>query len=455
MKFDAAAVARATGGELVRDAEAGPISTDTRTQEKGDWFLALVGPRFDGHDYLVAAQQAGAVGCIVERAPGSEWRGGVVVVEDTTRALQDLGRYARSRVTCPVVGLTGSSGKTTTRALVACALSPMGEIHQTVGNLNNHLGVPMTLVAAPPSAAALVVEMGTSGPGEIEFLARLGEPDVRLIVNVGPAHLEELGGLDGVAVEKGSMFRTARPGDTCCVNIEDGRVAAVPLPDGVRRITFGQGGDISLEQVRIVVDGLTLTTHATYDTPEGRIEASIPAAGRHVALNAAGALAIAAALGVDLHEAAAALADYAPVGMRMKPERLSTGAVVLNDAYNANPQSMKASLDVLGLMQGRRAAVLGDMYELGAEEAAWHQEVLAHAASVGLDRLWLLGSRMAAAAEAAVGIEARALTDAAAVTEELQAWLAPGDVVLLKGSRGARVEQVLQGLRGDAPTGAS
>ena len=311
MKLDAAAIASATGGRMAQGGAAGPIQTDTRSLERGSWFLALVGPRFDGHTFLEAAAKAGAAGCVVNHVP-ADWPGGVVVVEDTTRALQDLGRYARSRFTQPVVGITGSSGKTTTRALVALALSPMGPIHQTTGNLNNHLGVPLTLLATPEEASAMVVEMGTSGPGEIEFLARLGEPDVRLIVNVGPAHLEELGGLDGVQAEKGALFRTARPGDTCCVNVEDERVMAMPLPAGVRRIGYGAGGDIALAGVDI--EPSSLLTVATFDTPQGRIQARIPAPGRHVALNAAGALAVAAALGVDLAAAAAALSNYAPGG---------------------------------------------------------------------------------------------------------------------------------------------
>ena len=166
----------------------------------------------------------------------------------------------------PVVGLTGSSGKTTTRALTTLALSPLGPVHQTVGNLNNHLGVPMTLVAVPPEARAMVVEMGTSAPGEIEFLARMGTPDIRLIVNVGPAHLEELGGLDGVAIEKGAMFRTARPGDICVVNTWDERVAAIELPERVRRIEVGPGGAIDV--IGCTPEPAQLATRVRFATPE-------------------------------------------------------------------------------------------------------------------------------------------------------------------------------------------
>ncbi|MEM6929574.1 MAG: UDP-N-acetylmuramoyl-tripeptide--D-alanyl-D-alanine ligase, partial [Myxococcota bacterium] len=190
MKLDGATIARATGGTLHRDGPAGTVLTDTRTIVPGSWFLAITGDRFDGHEFLEQAQGKGAVGCVVSQPVPDSWTGGAVVVPDTTRALQALGRYVRGQVGVPVVGLTGSSGKTTTRALIAHALNPLGEIHQTQGNLNNHWGVPMTLLATPDMARALVVEMGTSGPGEIELLATLSSPDVRLIVNVGPAHLE-------------------------------------------------------------------------------------------------------------------------------------------------------------------------------------------------------------------------------------------------------------------------
>ncbi len=447
MKLDGATIARATGGTLHRDAPAGDVITDTRTLRPGNWFLAITGARFDGHEFLEQAQAQDAVGCVVSRPVPEWWTGGAVVVPDTTRALQALGRYVRSQVEVPVIGLTGSSGKTTTRALVACALAPLGEIHQTQGNLNNHWGVPMTLLATPDTARALVVEMGTSGPGEIELLARISSPDVRLIVNVGPAHLEELGGLDGVQVEKGSMFRTARPGDVCCVNVDDERVAAIPIPSGVRRLEFGgpQADTIALLEAELVPD--QLATRARYRTPEGEIEVVLPAPGRHVALNAAGALCVATALGVDPRAAAAGLANYEPVGMRMRPERLPSGALALNDAYNANPDSMKASLSVLAAMPGTRWAVLGDMFELGANEAQWHRAVAGQAGALGLDHVVFVGPLMAAAAAACKGPAVQAFTDPHDAATWLTGRLGPDDVVLFKGSRGARLEDVLRALK--------
>lgn len=446
MKVDGATIAAATRGTLLRDGPAGPVETDTRALGPGAWFLALTGERFDGHAFLAQAAASGAIGCVVRRDPGSAWSGGVVLVPDTARALQDLGRWARDRLKGPVVGLTGSSGKTTTRALLALALSPRGRVHQTVGNLNNHLGVPMTLLAAPEDAAACVVEMGTSAPGEIAVLADITRPDARLIINVGPAHLEELGGLEGVAEEKGALFRSARAGDLVAVNLDDSRVAAMRLPEGVRRITWGttEGADVRL--VSADLDPSTLSTRCAWQTPDGRVEAAIPAPGVHVALDAAGAIAVAVGLGVDAREAAAALARYEPVGMRLRAEELPGGAIALNDAYNANPQSMEASLRTLASLPGRRAAVLGDMLELGTDEAVWHRQIVAFASSLGLDLVVLVGPRMSAAA----GPDALSFADGLEAVDPLRAWLRPGDRVLFKGSRGARVERILNALKSEA-----
>ncbi|MEQ1502231.1 MAG: UDP-N-acetylmuramoyl-tripeptide--D-alanyl-D-alanine ligase [Myxococcota bacterium] len=456
VRFDGQQIGAATGGRVVRDGPKGTIATDTRTIGAGTWFVALRGDRFDAHDFVRMAGERGAVGVVIDREldaipGGAAFQGGVVVVPDTTRALQALGKAARAAFSGPVAGLTGSSGKTTTRALIALALAPLGRVHQTTGNLNNHIGVPLTLLSRPEDARAMVIEMGTSSPGEIEVLARLATPDVRLIVNVGPAHLEELGGLDGVAVEKGALFATARPGDAVCVNLDDPRIAALPVPPNVRRLTWGTTGDIALREARI--DPVALATDAAWDTPVGRLSVRIPAPGHHIAHDAAGALCVALALGIDLREAVAALAAYEPVGMRLRSEPLPGGGRALNDAYNANPASMEASLRLLASLPGRRAAVLGDMLELGPDELDWHRSIVALAGELGLDHVVLVGPRMAAVAAACPG--AAVHPDPATAVEPLQQWLADGgaaDVVLFKGSRGARVERVLLGLRGEIPS---
>ncbi len=448
MNFDGSTIATATSGSLIRDAAAGPIQTDTRKLEPGAWFLAIVGERFDGHAFLQTAAEKDCAGIIVSQAPDG-WERGLVVVPDTTVALQDLGRHARGQLEVPVVGLTGSAGKTTTRALMALAMSPMGEVHQTVGNLNNHWGVPMTLVATPEGVSGLVVEMGTSSPGEIGLLAEIARPNVRLIVNVGPSHLLELGGLDGVAREKGALFATAEPGDVLCVNLDDDRIRELPWPDWTTTVTYGfhPGAEIRVDEAELVPE--RLATRTVFETPEGRIEVELPAPGLHIAHNAAGALAVARALGVDLHAAAAAMADYAPVGMRMRREDLPGGATALNDAYNANPASMEASLEVLAAMPGRRIAVLGTMLELGTQEDAWHAHIARRAGELGLELVVLVGEPFGMAAPCCEGAgDVWVFRDGEAAVPLLRDFLGEGDHVLFKGSRGARIELVLKALQG-------
>lgn len=438
-------IAEATGGRVHRPGAPGAIGTDTRKLCPGDWFLALVGERFDGHDFLERALELGVAGVVVSDAGRTEGLPvGVVVVEDTTRALQDLGRFARRALTdTDFVALTGSAGKTTTRALISRALECGGPLHQTEGNLNNHLGVPLTLLATPREARVAVIEMGTSSPGEIRFLAELCPADVRLITNIGAAHLEELGGLDGVAREKGAMFDTARPGECCVVNLDDPYLAAMTLPEGVRRVTWGTGADADVRLLDVTLDPVGWKTDATVVVEGRRYGFSLPVPARFLAHNAAGALAVALALGVDLELAARGLSAYAPVGMRLRREVLDNGVIVLNDAYNANPTSVHAALATLAELPGRRAVVLGDMLELGPEEARFHAEAVQRALELELDKVVLVGPRMCAALPGADVLRGQQPED---VVPALSAWLQPGDVLLLKGSRGARVERVLQGL---------
>ncbi len=447
-RFDSEALARATGGGVVRPGPAGPIAFDSRKVEAGDWFFALRGDRFDAHDFLAGLRRdvAGILVSDLARVP-ADWTAGIVRFDEGNAAVAGLGRAARARIHHPVVGLTGSAGKTTTRAMIALALSPLGRVHQTTGNLNNHLGVPFTLLATPDDAAVSVVELGTSAPGEIAFLAEIARPEVRVIVNVGAAHLLELGGLAGVAAEKGALFTTARPGDVAAVNLDDPWIARQPIPAGVRIVTYGTAEAAQIRLLSATLSPATLATDAVWSTPAGTLSCRIPAPGAHFAHNATAALAVAYALGVDLRIAADALAGYEPVGMRMRAEPLANGAIALNDAYNANPTSMEASLRVLADLGGRRAAVLGDMLELGADEAAFHEQVARLAHDLRLDLVVLVGPRMSAAAAACPGCWAA--VDGESLADNLRHWLQPGDRVLFKGSRGARVERILQMARGD------
>ena len=444
MIFSAALVARATRGELLQDGPAGPVTTDSRRLPAGAWFVALAGDRFDGHDFLPHVLAAGAGGAVVsrrDRVPEG-WSAGLVLVEDPLVALQDLAREARAAFAGPVVGITGSAGKTSTRVMVVEVLRELGSVHHTEGNLNNHIGLPLTLCATPLDADRMVLEMGMNHPGEIALLQEIGAPDVRVITNVGAAHVEGCGSIEGVARAKQELFDGARPGDIICVNADDPFIAAMPVPEGVRVIRYGTGEGCAVRLTDVAVDGVQLQTRLRIETPDGVVRATLTVPGEHLARNALAAVAVGWALRVPSDRMGPALARFRPEGMRNRIERIG-GVTVMDDAYNANPVSMAAALRTLASLGGRRIAVLGDMLELGDAEASAHAEALALATSLGLDRILVTGPRMTGAA--AGGVEGYVDVDAlsAALAPDLRA----GDVVLVKGSRGARMERVLDRIR--------
>ena len=436
--------AAATGGTLVFPGPAGPVGTDSRRLGEGTWFLALSGERFDGHAFLGMARDCGCAGAIAQHVP-DDWDRGFIRVEDGLKALQDIARHVRRDFPGPVVGITGSAGKTTTRALTALALGDLGPIHATHGNLNNHIGVPLTILKAPVGAAAWVLEMGMSGFGEIDLLQEIGAPQVRVVTNVGAAHLEGMGSLEGVARAKGELFDGARPGDICIVNSDDPRVAALPIPDGVRVLRYGssQGCDVRLTDAVINPSGLC--TRFRIEAGAEVVRGTIPAPGAYLAENAAAAVAVAVALRAPLHGIAGRFAAYEPVGMRLRVESGPTGSRVLNDAYNANPLSVNATLRTLAAMPGRRIALLGDMLELGFHENALHEDVLSNALRLGLDAVGTVGPRFARAA-GRLGVEDRvaAMDSPEALADRVQPELTADTTVLIKGSRGLAMERILR-----------
>lgn len=441
MIFTGADIAAATRGTLVRDGAAGPVSTDSRRVPAGAWFVALSGDRFDGHDFLPHARAAGCAGAIVSRAP-ADWDAGLVVVPDTLVALQDLARAARRQFDGPVVGITGSAGKTSTRVMVTEVLRERGRVHHTEGNLNNHIGLPLTLCATPPDAELVVLEMGMSHPGEIALLQDIGAPDVRLITNVGPAHVEGCGSIEGVAAAKQELFDGARPGDVVCVNDDDPFVRAMPLPPEVRVVHYGRGEHCLVRLTDVAIDPDRLQTRLRVETPDGAVRAVLSTPGAHLAENAVAAIAVGFVLRVPPERMGPALARFAPEGMRNRVERVG-GVILVDDAYNANPVSVAAALRTLAALPGRRIAVLGDMLELGDAEAQAHRDVLSLAQALPIQRVMVTGARMNAAARS----PAEAYPDVDALVAALLAGLAPGDSVLVKGSRGARMERVLEAVR--------
>ncbi len=451
----------ATGGRLLSRPASGDVTfqvtTDSRTVSPGKAFFALNGPRFDGHDFIPAVLEQPGTAVVgrtgrVEALPGHLRAGHLVIgVADPLVALGDTARFVRQQIDVPVVGLTGSMGKTTVKELVRHILLQVGPGLATEGNYNNLIGLPLTLLQFDPAHRWVVLEMGMNAPGEIRRLQEIGQPAIRLVTNVAAAHTEGVGGIEGVAKAKGELFETAAPGDTVVVNLDDARVAALPVPAGVRRVTFGTVGEAGVRLVdsRLRDDG---TSDVVIDAGGARLETHVPLVGVHQARNAVAAVAVAVALDIPLRAIDAGIRSCGSLPMRMELGLLPGGVTVINDAYNANPGSMRAALETLvamGRERGRTAAVLGDMLELGDGERQAHEELGRDVATLGVERLFTIGGRAAGIARGAVtaGMEASRVihaNDPGELSARIEAWVRAGDVVLFKGSRGARIERVLE-----------
>jgi UDP-N-acetylmuramoyl-tripeptide--D-alanyl-D-alanine ligase len=418
-------VAQAAGGRLVTPGSqaGGPLRAviDSRAAGPGDLFVGLVGENVDGGRFAEQALAGRAWGVLVapEHAEAAG-EGAVVVAADPLAALQRLATAWRRALGCPVIGITGSVGKTSTKDILAAMLSQRLRTVANRENLNTEIGLPMTVLEAPAGTEALVLEMGMRGPGQIAELTAIAEPDVGLITAVAPVHLELMGSIEAIAAAKAELVAGLRPGGTAIVP------AGEPLLDAHRRddvttVTFGSGGDVD-------------------ELPEGL---EVPFSSAHMRRNALAALAAARAVGVEPH----GLLEVVLSSFRGQRIDLPGNIVVVNDCYNANPMSMRAALDDLAASaSGRRVAVLGDMLELGPDEDRFHAEIGAHARDAGVDVLVAVGPR---AAHFADGYgEVIALPDAQAAAATVRDLLAPGDTVLVKGSRGVGLEVVAKALEG-------
>ena len=457
-------VLAATGGDLVRlgaRTRFAGVTTDSRGLRPGELFVAIRGEAHDGHDFLGDAAERGAGAVVVERAHAERpLRCGVIAVRDTLAALGDLAAFHRRRCRPRIVAVTGSNGKTTTKEMLAAILARAfgpGRVLRTTGTQNNLVGLPLTLLRLAGTEEAAILELGMNGPGEIWRLAQIAEPDVGVITCVAPAHLEGLGSIHGVAEAKAELYRRLRPSATAVVNADDPLVSASARAFPGRKVPFGMApaAGVTVGAQGIVDRGLEGTEfRLVVERREATIRLAVP--GRHNVTNALAAAAAAHALGVDIAAVQAGLEAFQPPGMRMEVTQLPTGVTVLNDAYNANPASMAAALSTLAASRGRRRlAALGEMRELGEEAPRAHRELGAAAAEARLDALFLLGPHAAevrAGAEAA-GLPAERITIAASHDElaaRLAAYCRAGDLVLLKGSRGAAMEEVLRRLTAEA-----
>lgn len=426
------------------------VVTDTRQLQPGDLFVALKGDRFDGHDYVARAASLGAVGSLVSRR--IDGGGAQILVADTLEALQRYAHSWRNDFDIPVIGITGSSGKTTTKQIVASVMAARGPVLATEGNLNNHIGVPLTLLKLRAEHATAVIEMGANHAGEIALLAKLARPQIGIVTQAGDAHLEGFGSREGVAHAKGELFAALGADGLAVINADDPYAPLwKQLAGKAAMLTFGfsDAADVRAEDLVGVPEPAPEATAFTLITPAGgaRVELGIP--GVHNVMNALSAVAAGLALNVGIGPIADGLARMAPVAGRLNWKTTREGARLLDDSYNANPTSLRAALALLAGLPGQRWVVLGEMRELGPDAAQIHDDAGRAARALGIDRLYTLGA-MARHAADGFGADARSFEQVDDLVAALRDDLGEGVTVLVKGSRGARMERVVAGLVGTA-----
>ncbi|MBS0364453.1 MAG: UDP-N-acetylmuramoyl-tripeptide--D-alanyl-D-alanine ligase [Proteobacteria bacterium] len=456
MKRTLSHFAHVCGGAL-RGAD-GPFTqvvSDSRTLRPGELFVALRGPTFDGNRFVAAARAAGAAGAVVSQQQDVALP--QVVVTDTQQALENAARAWRADFAGPLVGVAGSNGKTTTKEMTAAILAQAGDCLSTRGNLNNHIGVPLTLLRLTPAHRSAVVEMGANRAGEVAALVALARPTVGLITNAGAEHLEGFGSLEGVARAEGEMVAGLEPSATAVINADDEFAPLWRASTAARVVSFGlrQRADFTAHELASSVGPQGFVTRFTLACPLGRAPVELALGGTHNVLNALAAAAAAANAGADLAHIARGLAAVRAVPGRLQFKRATAGAWIIDDSYNANPSSVQAAIEVLGSLDGRRWLVLADMAELGEFAADAHTRMGELARAHGVERLYATGALAARAAES-FGAGARWFPDTAALAAALGAALeeAGADVrLLVKGSRSNRLERVVGAISGAAAEG--
>ncbi len=461
-RFTLQDVLTATGGTLAQRGRADAfdgVSTDSRTLAAGSLFVPLKGPRFDGHDYLAQAASAGAAGVLVERGREGLVKGlaagtAAVSVPDTLKALGDLARLWRNRFAIPVVGLTGSTGKTTTKEMAAAIMGREKNLLKNEGNLNNLVGLPLTIFRLNAAHEAAVLEMGTNRRGEVARLTEIASPTVGLVTNVGPAHLEGLGSLETIREEKGDLYRVMDGRGTAVINLDDPLLAPWAAQWKGRKITFGIDADADVTASRIAHEAERGTVFTLLAEGASR-EILLPVLGFHNVSNALAAAAAALGAGLGFDAICQGLMAFKPVGGRMEVHRLKNGACLIDDTYNANPASSAAALKTLQGLKGecKSTVILGDMLELGDEAERYHEEMGRTVADTGVGKVYLRGDFARATAKGALkrGMKGdQVLVDLS--TEEtvahLKACLRAGDWVLVKGSRKMKMEEIVQAILG-------
>lgn len=431
MRLLASQVAEATGGKLVGpDVEVDGASFDSRSIGRGQLFVPIVAER-NGHEFIGAALDAGAAAYLT--AEGDSVGGSAISVVDTAAALMELATWARRQIEIPVVAVTGSVGKTSTKDLIAAGLAPTRRVAANERSFNNEQGLPVTILGVSDDTEVLVVEMGMRGFGEITRLCGVARPTIGVVTAVASSHTERVGGIDGVAIAKRELVEALPKTGTTILNADDERVVAMRSHSDAAVVTYGFAGDVRLTSVDL--DEMA-RPRLVIESPWGRGEVQLAVSGAHMAHNAAAAVAVAGVATGSIEAALSGLAGAAISGMRMEVDRSASGAVIVNDAYNANPDSMRAALDALAAMRGvRHLAVLGEMAELD-DPPAGHQRVMNDAIERGIEVI-------------AVGTDLygiRPVDDPVVALGEIGA----GDVVLVKASRSAGLERWAEKLLSNA-----
>ena len=435
----AAQMCLATSGTLYGDETlcVKELSTDSRSIEPGVWFIPIKGERFDGHDYIDMALEKGAAGCFCSRLPETLREDKTyILVKDTKVAMKDLASWYRTQFDLPIIQITGSVGKTTTKEMIASVLAQRLTTHKTKGNLNGDIGAPLMILGIMPEHEVAVIETGMDNFGQIRYLGEMIRPDFAVISNIGEAHMEYLGSRQGILKAKSEIFENLRPGGTAILCGDDDLLNTLELPFETIRCGMSEGCDVRIENVKdLGVAGVTCTVH----TPKAEYALEIPAPGVHMVYSAAMAAVIAERLGLTAEEICTGVRSFSQTGERLRVEHLNGSRIMINDSYNANPQSMGAALRVLASTKANgRIAMLGDMKELGDATEPGHRDMGRLVGELGIDLLIAVGSYckeyMVPAAKAAGCADVRWYEDKTQAYAELLEEYREGMAILLKAS---------------------
>lgn len=451
-------IAKACGGTLFGGMEKKEIAgavMDSRQIEKDYLFFAIKGERVDGHQFIPQVMEAGAACCVCEKAPECPM-GSYILVEDVKKAMQDIAAYYREQLSIPVLGITGSVGKTSTKEYIATVLEEKYHTLKTRVNYNNEIGVPLTLFRIREEHQAAVIEMGINHFGEMHRLSRMVKPDIVVMTNIGQCHLEFLGSREGILKAKSEIFDFLQKDGAVVLNGDDDMLSTIREVNGIIPTTFGLSRDNAYYADEIESLGL-FGTRVTIHTPKGGFEAEIPLPGEHMIYNALAAAAVGEHLGLSSEEIAAGIRKIQPTEGRSNIIRCKD-KMLIDDCYNANPVSMRAALDLLALADTRRVAILGDMFELGEDKEKLHEETGSYAVSLPIDVLLLVGEASLAMYNGALAFrdgqpgnqkEIRYYPEKEALLKELAGIIKPQDTILIKASHGMGFAEIVELLKAE------